>query len=380
MPSASNSQKFDRERQIAYFSTCLQQLPAPYCKLDTNRLTMVHFCVHALDLLGVWDEMEKQNVKYSSFVEANNIIEWILSTLMHIDNNDPQEAGFIGGTFLPPHHKYHHSHIAMTYTALCILQTLGVDVRNDPRIPQTAIIRTLRRLQQPDGSFASTIQGDGEHDLRFLYCACCISYLLDDWSGIDIPRAVSYVRNCRSFDGALALVPHGGEGHGGSTFCGVASLVLMNQLYVIGEDADWKASLLHWCVTRQQKQGLQGRPNKDEDTCYSYWIGATLRLLGYDAGTGNEDDVLCFLDHAELRSFVLSCQHPVLGGFSKVRNTYPDVLHSYYSLAYLSLSQKYRQDTQMKKDLEGVSLKALNCTMGIGQASILAEEGFRPLL
>jgi geranylgeranyl transferase type-1 subunit beta len=27
---------------------------------------------------------------------------------------------------------------------------------------------------------------------------------------------------------------------------------------------------------------MQGRPNKLEDTCYSYWIGATLRLLARD--------------------------------------------------------------------------------------------------
>lgn len=29
-----------------------------------------------------------------------------------------------------------------------------------------------------------------------LYCAFVISSMLDDWSGIDIDRAVAYVRNC----------------------------------------------------------------------------------------------------------------------------------------------------------------------------------------
>ena len=355
---SNTSPAFDREGHIAYFSTCLQQLPAPYCKLDTNRLTMVHFCVHALDLLCVWEDAPEAN---ALAVKANDIIEWILSSLLHHNSKD---AGFMGGTFLALQHNDHHSHIAMTYTALCILQTLGVNVRTDPRIPQTALLHTLRRLQQPDGSFAATLQGDSEHDLRFLYCACCISYLLNDWSAIDIPRAVVYIQNCRSYDGALALIPHGGEGHGGSTFCGLASLVLMNRMDVM--DPDWKASLLYWCVTRQQEEGLQGRPNKDEDTCYSYWIGATLRLLGdYDE----------FLDHAALRSFVLSCQHAVFGGFSKVRNTHPDVLHAYYSLAYLSLSRRHRKDATSGEDLEQVRLKELNCTLGIGQTSIPIEMG-----
>eukprot|EP00966_Prymnesium_polylepis_P043145 1002147-Prymnesium_polylepis.1 len=34
--------------------------------------------------------------------------------------------------------------------------------------------------------------------------------------------------------------------------------------------------LVQWCVGRQ-RGGFQGRPNKDEDTCYSFWIGASLQ-------------------------------------------------------------------------------------------------------
>ena len=29
--------------------------------------------------------------------------------------------------------------------------------------------------------------------MRFLYCACAISYILGDWSGVNIPLAVSYI-------------------------------------------------------------------------------------------------------------------------------------------------------------------------------------------
>lgn len=35
--------------------------------------------------------------------------------------------------------------------------------------------------------------GSGEADMRFLYCACAISYILDDWSGVDVDRAVNYI-------------------------------------------------------------------------------------------------------------------------------------------------------------------------------------------
>ena len=35
--------------------------------------------------------------------------------------------------------------------------------------------------------------------------------------------------------------------------------------------------LVKWCLFRQQT-GFQGRPNKPVDTCYSFWVGATLEV------------------------------------------------------------------------------------------------------
>ena len=32
-----------------------------------------------------------------------------------------------------------------------------------------------------------------------------------------------------------------------------------------------------WCLFRQ-KSGFQGRPNKPVDTCYSFWLGASLQV------------------------------------------------------------------------------------------------------
>ncbi len=38
--------KFERLRHIRYFTNSLQHLPTQYSSADTNRLTLVHFCVH----------------------------------------------------------------------------------------------------------------------------------------------------------------------------------------------------------------------------------------------------------------------------------------------------------------------------------------------
>ena len=340
----SKTNAFDRQRHVHFFAYSLRQLPGAYGKLDTNRLTLVHFCVHALDLLGVWEDSYQQE---ACGLDKQAIIDWIYSFQIPSSEDYPENAGFTGGTYLgdqfgqPESSLYHFGHIAMNYTALATLKTLGDDWS---RLNQSALIASLRQLQLPDGSF-SCISVGSEHDMRFLYCACCISHMLNDWSGLDRDLAVRYIRECKSFDGAIALLP-GQEGHGGSTFCAVASLVLMERTDILDTNG-WRDDLIHWCVSRQVC-GMQGRPSKNEDTCYSYWIGGTLHLLGR----------LDLLDHAALRSYVLRCQTKV-GGFGKIVGVHPDVLHAYYSLAYLSMSQPH---TDNDNDVE---LKSLNTTLGI---------------
>ena len=63
---------------------------------------------------------------------------------------------------------------------------------------------------------------------------------------------------------------------GGSTFCAIAALVLMDRLEATFSPAEIEG-LKRWCV-RRQLTGFQGRPNKPVDTCYSFWVGATLNV------------------------------------------------------------------------------------------------------
>jgi geranylgeranyl transferase type-1 subunit beta len=342
MSSPDGSPAFDRKRHIRYFAYHLRNLPTQYSKLDTNRVTLVHFAVQALDILGVLDSDELCDL---SHIDKNSIIAWIYS--LQVTSDDPKRGGFQGGSHLgsgnPRNHGYSYGHLAMTYSALCSLVALGDDLS---RVNKLAIINCLKLLQQDDGSFQAVAIGS-ECDARFLYCACSISHMLDDWSGVDTTKAVDFVKSCRGYDGGIALIA-GQEGHGGSTFCGTAALALMGKLDQVLDEDDWRAQLVHWCVHRQVA-GMQGRPNKAEDTCYSYWIGGTLCLL--------EQEHL--LDQDRLRNYVLSCQHQ-LGGFGKVLGAYPDVLHAFYSLAWTSISSNKHFGNDLK-------LKELNVTLGICQ-------------
>ena len=51
----------------------------------------------------------------------------------------------------------------------------------------------------------SDVPNEGESDMRLVYCAFVISALLDDWSAIDVPRAVAFVKRSRV---RHAILPH----------------------------------------------------------------------------------------------------------------------------------------------------------------------------
>lgn len=348
------------------------------------------------------------DVEREVYLNREEIIDWIygLQTVPTLtaddDDDDSSSSRYVGGGFKGSNYlgmncnnnqdeeesnrnPYDHSHLAMTYVALCTLISLGDDLS---RINRTAILDTLKGLQKRDGSFVAVssnnntanglfdgIESDDDCDLRFMYTAICIWYILADDSpmnsstdiddtsisidakseaSIDIKAATNYILSCITFEGSLGLTP-GREGHGGSTFCGIASLYLMGVLDDVltsPERIGWKDDLIRWCVMRQYSlprdnnenvvnngfdesgdnaAGMQGRPNKLEDTCYSYWIGGTLHLLGASH----------LLDGWALREYVLNCQSPY-GGFGKVVGAMPDLLHSFYSLAWLAISEEGR--------------------------------------
>lgn len=84
--------------------------------------------------------------------------------------------------------------------------------------------------------------------------------------------------------------------------------------------------LKRWLLNRQE-DGFNGRPNKPVDTCYTFWVGASLKIL----------NAYNLIDTEKLKSFVLATQDNVTGGLAKWVSHYPDPLHTYLGLAGLSL-------------------------------------------
>lgn len=98
------------------------------------------------------------------------------------------------------------------------------------------------------------------------------------------------------------------EAHGGSTFCGTAALSLMGKL---DEGIVNRDELVKWCLFRQLG-GFQGRPNKLQDVCYGFWIGASLSIL-------NSFDLV---NHDSLKEFLIKSESKI-GGFAKDPDSFP---------------------------------------------------------
>jgi geranylgeranyl transferase type-1 subunit beta len=113
------------------------------------------------------------------------------------------------------------------------------------------------------------------------------------------------------------------ESHGGTTFCAIAALKLSNQLDQLPKKTIEK--IKRWLIFRQDS-GFHGRPNKPTDTCYSFWIGAALKIL-------NAFELTNFPMN---RDYIMSTQDKTIGGFSKWPGSSTDPFHTYFGLCGLS--------------------------------------------
>jgi geranylgeranyl transferase type-1 subunit beta len=198
------------EKHVHYFQMHMRFLPHYYTGLDSNRLTALYFCVVGLDLLGQLDLVDKiiiSNYVYSSF--AVTVYENV------------NQSGFLCKSQLGfPYSLNQHScqsplcgtsvligstqgHLAMTYSALAVLLTIGDDLS---RLDRENLVEGIRGLQQENGSFLAA-RGGCECDVRFTFCACAIAAILNDWSFIDIESGERYILACQSYEGGFGLSP-----------------------------------------------------------------------------------------------------------------------------------------------------------------------------
>ncbi|CAL5445356.1 unnamed protein product [Camellia sinensis] len=102
-------------------------------------------------------------------------------------------------------------------------------------------------------------------------------------------------------------------------FCCVGALAITGSLHHIDKN------LLGWwlCERQVKSGGLNGRPEKLPDVCYSWWILSSLIII----------DRVHWIDKEKLVKYILDCQDKEKGGISDRPDDAVDVFHTYFGVA-----------------------------------------------
>ncbi|KAI0910520.1 terpenoid cyclases/protein prenyltransferase alpha-alpha toroid [Ustulina deusta] len=216
----------------------------------------------------------------------------------------------------------HDAHMLYTVSAVQILAL--VDAFDELETRGTGKLKVAQFMAGLQDREKGTFAGDewGEEDTRFLYGALNALSLLNMLHLVDVDKAVNHVAACANFDGGYGVNP-GDESHSGQIFTCVAALTIAKRQDLIDEDR-----LAGWLSERQLPNGgLNGRPEKKEDVCYSWWVLSSLSMIGRTH----------WIDREKLIRFILQSQDIENGGISDRPGNMVDVWHTLFGLTGLSL-------------------------------------------
>ncbi|PVV00694.1 hypothetical protein BB560_004914 [Smittium megazygosporum] len=232
-------------------------------------------------------------------LDGENVVKYVLSC----QNKD----GGFGG------HTGHDSHLLYTMSAVQIL----------------ALYDRLGDINKEANPETGYMQGDeyGETDTRFAFIGLAICNILGNIEQISHESIVEFVEQSMNYDGGFGSGP-GGESHAAQVYTSLAALAIAGRLDIVNRE-----KLAGWLSERQQTMvgplagGLNGRPQKLPDSCYSWWVVSSLSILGR----------IEWIDANAVEKFVLKCQDTEAGGIADRPGDYPDVYHTCFGIAGLSL-------------------------------------------
>lgn len=268
------------------------------------------------------DQILAEYLKMSGMYWGLNAL-YLMTTLNDTSPEIPKAIEFIkscqmedGGFSAASHHD---SHILHTLSAVQMLIILNRKLSDD--IDLEKCVSYIKSMQQNDGSFF----GDkwGEVDTRFSFCALATLKLLDRLDAIDLDKAVEFVMSCNNqIDGGFGSKP-GSESHTAYVYCCVGSLAIAGKLDLVDKDQ------LGWWLSERQlpSGGLNGRPEKLPDLCYSWWCLSSMNMI----------NMTHLIDQESLLTFIMACQDEEQGGFSDRPGNLVDPYHTMFGVASLSL-------------------------------------------
>ncbi|VDN60826.1 unnamed protein product [Dracunculus medinensis] len=312
-----------RNLHIQYLCNSLKELGKSYSNLCSSRTWLCYWGVHSLRIL----EANIDSQLLSNIVRFIKTCEWkdggygVVIPILQLNF-------FEGGPGQYPH-------LATTYAAVMALVSIGTDEALKS-INRKTLYNFLLSVKKENGSFE--VHRGGEIDVRGSYCALSVASITNILDDILVENTASWVISCQTYEGGFGS-SRCCEAHGGYTFCGVASLLLLDKAVLIHT-----SSLFKWLSQKQMKYegGFQGRSNKLVDGCYSFWQGAVFPMLEFAM---NKSSILDgSFDAKALQEFILiSCQDS-RGGLRDKPDKPRDLYHTCYTLSGLSIAQQYTRN------------------------------------
>ena len=294
-------------------NTLLKEKHIEYVKsLDSKTDTLEYWLSEHLRLNGVyWGLTALCILDSKETFQREEVIQFVMSCW------DNRTGGF--GPF-----PKHDAHMLSTLSGLQILLTydaIDLILENSERLEQ--VVSFIKGNQLPDGSF----QGDrfGEVDARFSYNALSALSILGQLTPEVVNPAVEHILKCLNFDGGFGLCP-GAESHASMAFTCLGALSIVNKLDMLTPE---QIDTIGWWLCERQvpEGGLNGRPSKLPDVCYSFWVVSSLAIINR----------LDWIDSEKLVHFILESQDEVKGGIADRPGNEVDVFHTVFGLAGLSL-------------------------------------------
>ncbi|CAH8519764.1 unnamed protein product [Dicrocoelium dendriticum] len=305
-----------------YFERLTKSLPEEMTSLHSSRLVVLFLGTVGADILSECNTLP-----------ASDLTAWVYSHQITV-NSDAKDKTFGGfrsllytknATCCDSAKSYDASHITMVYTALSTLLTLNDGLQGVDRSHILPGISALQCSDEP-GLFKAGFVCH-ERDMRFVFSAVASCYILDGLYALDKEAIVGFIGRSLTHDGGFGCLP-GLEAHAGATYCAVASLALLDRLdSFLPPGSRPRDRLIKWLLSLQS-EGLHGRLHKPDDTCYTFWVCASLKLLRCE-DLINRDAVILFV----ARSW-----DPHSGGIRKYPDpSYPpDPLHTFLALSGLA--------------------------------------------
>ncbi|CAL6032390.1 Protein_farnesyltransferase subunit beta [Hexamita inflata] len=225
--------------------------------------------------------------------------------------------------------EFRHFHIMNAYGTVLSLKMLNFDVN---QLTQNALIM-LTELQAGNGAFR--LNTEGESDVRTTFAAVVIGKLTGLLNEPIFAQTREYLMSKQIYQGGFCSNEL--EPHAEFTYCALAALKILN----VELNAEEKSLHLHYLVNRQTKWGgFNGRPYKDPEGCYSWWVLGALHIL--------DKDKLKQVNIDLFNKFAINYCQPADGcGLRNKPGVEPDSYHTAYVLGGWSIINEALDDEEV---------------------------------